>query len=575
MPGSAEFIQRAVHALEAGALAVWMRRALILAVAVGIALFYLIHEFRGLATSQAMDQAQIGRELARGHGWRTNFIRPRAIGQLQGHGKNVPRDIWSDTYNAPIPPLIDALALLPVKARWKMKPQDIVYVGDRAIAVSAVLLFFASTGVLFFAACRLFDRRLALLGCGLVLMCDAMWQYSISGLPQMLLLFLFHVAVYLIIRAVQAHYAGGPTKIWLGAIGLTFGLLALSHALTIWIFVAALIFFVFFFRPRGWGAAIMLLTFAAVYTPWLVRNWAICGHPGGVAIFSLFGYSEIGHMRRIAFDLEDVNPGFFRNKISANVMTQSGRIVEYLGWSVVAAMFFTSLLHSFRRAETAILRWMILVMWFGAFMGMATYGIHEEQGVAANQLNILFIPMMTCFGLAYLLVQWNRLNINVAFARAGFLTLLYVLCAVPMLSTMLLAPRKAGVRWPPYVPPYIAVLNEWMKPEEIIASDMPWAIAWYADRRGLWLPESIKVMTDLSDFNVIGAPINGLYLTPISGTQNTLGDILKGDYKDWSSVLMRTFTLDKFPLKWWTPLIGLDGECLFFSDHERQHAPAK
>ena len=36
-----------------------------------------------------MDQAQIGREIASGQGWRTNFIRPRAIGQLQSHGKDV------------------------------------------------------------------------------------------------------------------------------------------------------------------------------------------------------------------------------------------------------------------------------------------------------------------------------------------------------------------------------------------------------------------------------------------------------------------------------------------------------
>ena len=92
---------------------------------------------------------------------------------------------------------------------------------------------------------------------------------------------------------------------------------------------------------------------------------------------------------------------------------------------------------------------------------MTVYGISEEQGVAANQLHLLFVPIMTCFGLAYLLVQWNRLEIENRLARIAFLALLFVLCGWPMLFNMLLgAETKASVRWPPYVPPYIAVIND-------------------------------------------------------------------------------------------------------------------
>src|SRR6266705_5902501 len=128
MPGSAEFVQRAVHTLEAGALAVWVRRSLLALVVIALAIYYL-YDFRGLATSQAMDQAQIGRAIASGRGWQTNFVRPRAIGQLQANGKSVARKIWSDTYNAPLPPLVDAIALWPIR-HWQMSPSDLVYSGD-------------------------------------------------------------------------------------------------------------------------------------------------------------------------------------------------------------------------------------------------------------------------------------------------------------------------------------------------------------------------------------------------------------------------------------------------------------
>src|SRR3954465_10967323 len=119
MPGAADLIQRTVHAIEAGGAAIWIRRGLAAVVVIGLAIFYLIHEFRGLATSQAMDQAQIGRNIANGEGFRTDFVRPLAIGMLQRAHKNVAQRIWSDTYNAPLPPIVNAIALRPIKASWK------------------------------------------------------------------------------------------------------------------------------------------------------------------------------------------------------------------------------------------------------------------------------------------------------------------------------------------------------------------------------------------------------------------------------------------------------------------------
>ncbi len=572
MPGSADAIQRLVHAIEAGGAAVWLRRGLAVVVVVALSLFYFIHEFRGLATSQAMDQAQIGRQIASGHGWRTNLIRPRAIGQLQSNGKIVSQKIWTDTYNAPLPPFVNAIALFPVKGHWKMTPRDIIYAGDKAIVFVSILFFLGSIVVLFFIARRLFDQRVALLACSLVFICDTIWQYSLTGLPQMLLLFLFSLTIYSLLRAVQAQYGGGAVGIWLVLAGLGFGLLALTHALTIWIFLPALIYCVFFFKPRGYAAVIVLVGFLILYAPWLARNYIVCGNPGGVAIYSVLDgirQSEAGWMRHVDLDFEGISPGYFRARLTTEFTRQLGRLFEYLGWSVVAPLFFVSLMHRFKRPETAAMRWMILFMWVGAVVGMSIYGMHEEQGFTANQLHLLFVPVMTCYGFAFLLVLWNRLDIDLGLTRIGFLVLLFLLCGWPIIYTIALAPNKSPVRWPPYIPPYIAVLNDWMKPQEITASDMPWAIAWYADRPAVWLPESVKAMTDLNDYQTLGAPINGLYLTPVSGSLNTLSDIMKGEYKDWAVVILRSIDVQKFPLPWVT-LLGLESECMFFSDHNRQ-----
>ena len=578
MPGSEEFVQSAVHALEAGGLAVWVKRGLVAAGIIALAVYYMWPaHFRGISTSQGMDQAQIGRAIASGEGWRTKLARPLAVGQLQAHGKDVATKVWIDTYNAPLPPLIDAIALLPVKAHWKMNPRSFVYAGDKAIATMSILLFLGSVAVLYFTARRLFDQRLALLACGLVLLCEAMWQYSLSGLPQMLLLLLFNSTVYLLVRAVDAQHRDESPLKWLAAAGAGFGLLALTHALTLWIFLGAVILAAFFFRPRGWSALIMLAVGAVVYLPWPIRTFIVCGNFGGVAVYSIFdgiSHGEWGWMRRLDVDAGTTVLGAFRNKMTANLVSQTAHLIEHFGLSVVALIFFVSLLHAFKKTETAAIRWMILAMWGGAVFGMAMYGISEEQGVAANQLHLIFVPLMTCYGLAYLLVQWNRLSLNIPFARAGFIALLYLLCALPMIfASPWLSPPKPFVRWPPYVPPLISVLNDWMKPDEVIASDMPWAVAWYADRRALWLPDTLSVLNDFSDYKTLGGPVNGLYLTPISGTENKFRDIVKGEYRDWALVIQRNQVLEKFPLKWNTIALGFENECIFLSDHDREHPP--
>lgn len=292
-------------------------------------------------------------------------------------------------------------------------------------------------------------------------------QYSLSGLPQMLLLLLFNVALYLLVRAIEAQAGGRSVGVWLALAGVGFGLLALTHALTLWIFVAALIFCALHFRPRIWTAVLVLVPVVVLYTPWLLRNYLVCGNPRGAALYAFFdqiGGSGAAHMRQLMLDYHNFALGSWKNKITGNVLAQTGQIFHYFGWSVVALFFFATVFHPFRRAEPAATRWLVLTMWLGGALGMAVYGISKEQGVAANQFHLLFIPIMTCFGLAYLLVQRGRLEIEFPFARAAFLTGLFLLCGVSMLNNLVFPANKGRLRWPPYVPPYIAVVGDWMKP---------------------------------------------------------------------------------------------------------------
>jgi hypothetical protein len=532
-----------------------------------------------------MDQAQIGREILRGHGWQTEFIRPLAIGELQSHGKYVKTAIWYDTYNAPIPPLLDAAAIyLPFKNGWAFGKPPVVYSSDRAIAFMGILFLLASLVVLYFIALDLFDHRLAAMAVGLVLICDMMWRYSLSGLPQTFLLLLLHLNVYAILRAMRAAYLNEPHLGWIAAIGFGFGLMALTHALSIFIFFPVLVFSIFFFRPRGWAALLMLGVFLLVYTPWLVRNAMVCGDFRGLAGASIFDgivHPEAGHMRRFDIDLSGVTGNYFAVNFRTNLSGQIDRLIEYMGWSPVALIALVSVLHAFRRPVTSAFRWLLFAMWGSAVCGMALFGMKEEHSLAANQFHLLFIPLFICYGMAYVLVQWDR-RIGLGFilpqwgARSGVHYLLrrslviaiFLLSAVPLLGRIFLEKSRWSVEWPPYMPPLISLMHNWFQPNEIIASDMPWAVAWYADRRSLWLPFNQEDLSDLSDYQRLGAPVAGLYFTPISGTQNSLGDLVNGEYRHWTAYIVRTVNLAKSPF----PAMCLLGmpDCVLYMDHERR-----
>ena len=381
---------------------------------------------------------------------------------------------------------------------------------------------------------------------------------------------LFSGVVYFSIRAMEAKSDEKNPLPWLAGVSVLFGLLALTHGITIWVFAGALLFCGIYFTPRFSTLSIMLGIFLVIYTPWLWRTYKVCGNPGGAAIYSaLFQLrgTESAIMRDIEFITDNVSPIVFRNKLQRGIADELARLVELLGHNIVAPVFFLALLHAFKNRQTGRFRWPLLCMWAFAVIGMSAFGSDDAPGLSANELNILFIPMFTAYGLAFVLGLWSRLEINVSLVQKGFVALIFFLSALPMVNT-LMNTSKGVFQWPPYVPPSIAALNAWTTDQEIIASDMPWAVAWYADRKSLWLPNTLQEFIDLNDYNRLGGRIVGLYLTPVTGNMPLIDAIVKGEYKEWAPFILRTVNAKDFPLRAATAL-PIDGQCIFYADHDR------
>ena len=540
----------------AGAL---IRRSLFFIVLIILTLGNLFTLFRGLNSPQAMDQAQIAREIARGNGFATKMIRPVAYYQAEKTARrSVPLQGFQDTYHSPLNPLLNAAVLKLIGAdkpnSWQMSDNEMVYPLDRVIASVCTLFFLIAIGVNYLLISRIFDPKIAGVCAILMLFCEVFWNYSLSGLPQMLMLLLFSCGLYFAYRATEASTEGRIAMTPAIVAGIFFTLLALAHWMTVWISLGYILYAAIAFRPRGIvGISILGLLLVAGIGP-MIRNIDITGSPFGTAFLTL--YNGLGNgtettvMRNSDLEAEPLMLDGLIAKVLRTTLTQATDIVPLLAGIVVAPLFFIALLHPFKRKSIADFRWAILLMWISAAFGLAFFGI-STRPLDPNQLHLLFAPIMTAYGLAFISILWTRLDFvgstpmlqNVHhFIIVGICALPLVLALPSKVRTGMHLSNRGGVpHWPPYYAP--ALNNEngvkgFTTPKQVVFSDQPWAVAWYADRISIWLPPSRegfqKLETIASDLQT---PVAGILISPSSHGSGPVSEVANL-YKDFTSLVL-------------------------------------
>ena len=577
-----------------------------------VTLFNLVVDFKGLSHAKGMDQAQIAREIARGHQNTTKVVRPLAVWQINESRKDddekdtgVPLVGLRDTYHAPLNPLINSIPMRLLKKNPETNEGggdgltfnaevDKIFFLDYVIAGTSMVLLLASIGISYLLISHIFDRKIGGVTALLMLLCSLLWEFAQSGLPQPLMLFLFAFAMYFFYRAVESVQVGRSPFLWAVLTALFFGLLALAHWIAIWVFVGALFYAAFFLRPRGIVALVMLAVFLFIVIWWpLLVNLPTAGNPMGSGFYQFYsglaGGSESMVMRNFNPTQLMLNPDGFLRKIAYGTVAQLASIFTFMGGIVAAPLFFISLLHPFKRAEIAQFRWAILIMWLWAAIGMAIFGLPEGDK-DANQIHILFIPLMTAYGLALLSVLWSRLSLPVEFAmvRNGHFIIAVLVSSAPLLLTMPWdiangLQRDFKANWPPYLPRIYPSLTKAVAENEVIVTDAPWAVAWYADRTALWLPRTrAQFYKAFEDSKLKGYPMAGIFLTPLSTHENYARDIAgrSGEYGEWgplienfsATYMYRSSTLsgmeESFPFKVPNRMMT-GGDMVFYSDRTR------
>ncbi len=573
------FVQDLIHKLELGGGMRYVRIALSVLALLTLIFAYNFRAFRNMSTQEAMDSAQLGRNIAQGKGFTTQFIRPFSIYLLRKHNeqaaagaKTVSADpgrltkLHPDLANPPAYPLLLAALMKVVPFNYSISKAGRFwgagnafewYEPDFLIAIFNELLFVGVVILVFLLARRLFDRGVAWLSAILLLGSELFWRFSVSGLSTMLLTLIFTGLVWCLVLLEQElrEPKKGQTYqfVMAGVVGAMVGMGAMTRYSFGWLILPVVGFLAAFAeRRRALTCLVVLAVFAGTITPWITRNYAVSGTPFGTAGYALmedtFVYPANKLERSLHPDLTQPVLAAFWNKLNTNLREILEDELPKLGGSWVSAFFLVGLMVGFRNATISRLRYFLLgsllVLMVAEALGRTQLWT-DSPVVNSENLLIVLMPLVMIYGVALFFLLLDQIVLPALELRYAVIALFGAVVCLPMIFVFL-PPRTRPLAYPPYYPPYIQYLANLMKPQELTMSDIPWAMAWYGDRPCLWLtlyatpnPRQPDVQEDFTTINDWQKPISALYLTELTLDGRLYSDLLgSGDY-GWGNLVLQ------------------------------------
>jgi hypothetical protein len=608
---------------------------------------YAATQFNGLRHPEAMDQAQVARSLARGDGFRTQFIRPLSLWRLSE--KTPARDAMLDrhpdlSHPPAYPALLSALFLIAAKGdlahgdateaaappsasggrsllatgisvlfgwpvvwgslavvwllvvaqqawflrvpadtlRWhaagilaclvmlvlswmpaasfKMGPA-IAFRGfgpDRLMIYALGLPLALLNGLLvYLLGRRLFDRRAGTVAALLFVVSETTCQFAISGLGTMLAMMWVNLAALALAVAADWREAGqrprAAVAMALGAAALIGGAFLTEYGAG-WLLLPAVVL-----CWRWWGllrgalvAAAMTLVFLAVAAPWLARNHAASCHWLGLASYGIVERTPTAPGNKIQRTLEPetvfVSTAVMLRKTADNACRFCTDSPWAGGAGLAVAAFVAAVCYRFRRPQTNHLKWFAAGGAGLLFAAMCVIGVEPRPDgslAQAGNLVVLMLPLMAVFAAAMIWVWIDALRNAETLQRHATVAVLVVMAVFPTVARMA-GPPVARAPYPPYHPPALAQMAGGLKPGELMASDQPWAVAWYGDRCCLWIPYTIEQFYKINDLH---QHVAAFLLTPVTLNARLLTEVMSGEWQPWASVFgFMQFPKD-FPLR--------------------------
>ncbi|MEN7973233.1 MAG: hypothetical protein ABFR47_05315 [Verrucomicrobiota bacterium] len=543
-----------------------------------IVMLYTATQFRGLDNEEAMDYAQLGRNISLNGGMlTTKCIRPSSMWKVASRNVQENSQVAGhpDLYHPPAYPMLLATGFkffemigidpfkLPEGGRATSLP------AEQWVILPINHLFCILTGwIVFSLGKRLFSREIGFLGMTIYYLSSLVWQDSISGLNISMAGF-FVAASFRSMVISMLNRRDGTSSVFSWAFPFVMSVVFASIAvLTRYIAIAAIpgiALFAWLMGGRFRGGTRYAVVFSGLclilIMPWLYRNYSLSGNPLGLAAHTAM--AETSKYPGNAFD-RDLHPEFtmrhvnqgLKEKWVKNYSEKHGAVLPGLGGGVLMGLFITTFFYNFVRPQVNYLRWAVglslLLMVFIA-------GFFSESSI--NTIHV-FWPFVILYGLAFFYILIDRLDLGARLYNTGLKCLIVALSLLPLV--LVIMPPHAGVPYPPYYAPVITQVSGLLNEREVMCSDMPWATAWYGDRTSILLPKNVDDFYEINDLNQY---ISGMYITTITKNKPFVKELVDGPEQSWFPILIGGRPPPDFPLKEAQMLLRQDQ--IFFSDRKR------
>lgn len=463
----------------------WPFLAVLLGIVVWSRYFVLQYDpARGLNVGDSiytLDLAQIGREVSRGRGLTTKFIRPAAL-RFNSDLLHFPELTYPPLY-----PLILGVA--------------IKYLGDRDLTLVLVsaFFFFATVPLLWSMTVRFAGRPVAALVILLYTINPISLRYSVNGGPVTFSAFLALGFLFFLFRS---ENEGG---LWFLAAGLAAGLAYLTrYGYGLWVIPGGVLLWLNPRPGRGRRLGLFLAGFFLPLIPWLIRNWVVAGNP----FFTLQGFKPAmftagapGHLLWRGFSADSLQVPrrlFFIVRKFLISFRESYLNILLLTGNFAGVFTITAVFHRFRRRGLDNFKYCLYLM---IILEAVYFSLFRPtwNGRAA------FLPGAVLVAGVFLADLLRKRSRRARMLLLGFFLLL---CLIPVSDKF---SRGRIPRGGFYNLDNIRAVSRCLPPGDLLVSDIPWACAWYGDLPCLWLPyrvgdyEEIKIYHD--------PPTAGFYLT--------------------------------------------------------------
>ncbi len=513
----------------------WQKRAprilIGVLVVLGLVLLYLVFmagQFKGLTDINAMDYAQVSRNLVQGEGFTTNFIKPLSL------TRNPTLDRHPELSYPPLHIWLTSLVM------------RVVGSNDRAAALASGIPFLLTTPLVFILALWIFDQRVAWATAALYVTNIAMLRYSISGL-EVCLLALLLTGLFMVLYQCAQHRE--YRRELAAAAGLLVALIYLTKYIWAIVLIPVLIYLYYTSERRQRSAVLLIavVVFALAIAPWCVRMYRVSGNPfftwrwyettmstrtnPGMTLYRSFP-ETITPLSTYAL----MHPVEIYEKFRAGVANLYGVLPTVAG-AYLTAFFVVAILVPLGMQNFERLRYLLYASLVLVFLTLVAV-------MPAPRLLYPVAPFVTLIAVGFFyrillpLIQYlaPRVQRNCIALAVGLLLLLQ---STPMLLSLTIRPR-------PGQPIVEQQLQNWCREvKELggdpIISDVPWLLAWHNDMVAIWLP---KTDEDLQRMYEKVGQITWMLLTPAVTRDETTERT-----QDWAGLWRRAIVREVEPYR--------------------------